>query len=56
MDDFYHSEDVIREVERRLDELKPFQYDSRCRTLLGDGFARRISDWERAIRDRKDDP
>lgn len=54
--DYFYSGDIIQEVERKLDELKPFQYDSRYRMLLGDNFVRRISQWERNIRNRKDDP
>lgn len=52
----YQPDELVRNVERKLDELKVFQFDSRYRMLLGESFAKRMSDWDRSIRDRKDDP
>lgn len=52
----YHSEDVIRLVEKKLDGFKPFQYDSRTRMLLGNEFVNKITQWEHSVRERKDDP
>ena len=47
---------LVNKIENRLDELKPFQYDSRYRTLLGEHFIKSMNSWERNIRSRKDDP
>ena len=47
---------LVNNIENRLDELKPFQYDSRYRTLLGEHFIKSMNNWERNIRSRKDDP
>lgn len=47
---------LVNNIENRLDELKPFQYDSRYRTLLGEHFIKSMNSWERNIRSRKDDP
>ena len=52
----YNASDIIRSVEHKLDQLKPFQYDSRYRALLGEHFVQKINDWEHNISSRKDDP
>lgn len=52
----YDASALLQMLEGRLDQLKVFQFDGRYRSLLGDAFIRRLGDWERNIRSRKDDP
>lgn len=52
----YHPDDIVRLIDQRLDEVRPFAYDGRCRELLGEGFVRRIMAWERTIREQRDNP
>ena len=52
----YRPEELVQDVERKLDDLKVFQFDSHYRMLLGENFVRRMTDWDRNIRARKDDP
>lgn len=55
-DVIYDADALIRKVEDGLEELKRFRYDSRYRALLGDRLIEKIADWDRRIRDRKNDP
>ena len=34
---------LVNKIENRLDELKPFQYDSRYRSLLGEHFIKSMN-------------
>lgn len=52
----YDAGALLQMIESRLDQLKVFQFDGRYRSLLGDAFIRRLADWEKNIRSRKDDP
>lgn len=52
----YDSQDLIQIIEEKLDQLKRFQFDSNCRSLLGDAFICRLSEWDKNIRLRKEDP
>ena len=52
----YDPDELIGLMERELDRLKVFQFDSRYRLLLGDAFLDKLSAWERDIRRRKEDP
>ncbi len=52
----YDAGAIVQMLESRLDQLKVFQFDGRYRSLLGDAFVRRLADWEKNIRSRKDDP
>lgn len=53
---YYDAAELIGQIEVSLDRLKPYQYDSRYRELLGDMLVGKINEWERNIRQRKKDP
>ncbi|MEY8337147.1 dynamin family protein [Lachnospiraceae bacterium 62-35] len=52
----YDSHELIQAIERQLDQLKVFRFDSRYRGLLGEAFVAKLAEWENNIRSRKDDP
>lgn len=52
----YNSAEVVQKVEAALDRLKPFQYDSRYKELLGMQLVEKLTYWDQNIRRRKDDP
>lgn len=52
----YDAKELTRMIENELDKLKVFQFDSRCRSLLGNSFINLLTKWEQDIRERKDDP
>lgn len=43
-------------IDRALDQLKPFQYDSKYRDLLGSNLIEKLNAWDRKIRERRSDP
>ena len=43
-------------LENQLDRLKVFRFDSRYRSLLGEGFTELLARWEKDILSRRDDP
>lgn len=53
---YYDTGKVMQDLEAALDRLKPFQYDSKYRELLGDHLIDKISFWEKNIRRRREDP
>lgn len=53
---FYNSAEIIQRVESALDRLKPFQYDSKYKEVLGSRLVDKITYWDKNIRKRKDDP
>lgn len=53
---YYDTGKVMEDLETALDRLKPFQYDSKYRELLGDHLIDKISFWEKNIRRRREDP
>jgi len=52
----YDPVEYITTLEALLDNLKPFRFESKYRDLLGDLFVQKLSDWDREIRKRKEDP
>lgn len=52
----YNSAEVVQRVEAALDRLKPFQYDTKYREILGPQLIGKITFWDQNIRKRKDDP
>lgn len=52
----YDTNELIQRIEASLDRLKPYQYDSKYRDLLGEYLVNRLSEWDRNIRQRKNDP
>jgi len=52
----YNSEELMQLMESRLDRLGVFRFDSRYRELLGEAFVQKLSDWDRNIRSRRNDP
>ena len=53
---YYDAAELMKHIEDSLDQLKPYQYDSRYRELLGDLLVGKITEWEQNIRQRKADP
>ncbi|MDO4328917.1 MAG: dynamin family protein [Lachnospiraceae bacterium] len=53
---YYDTGKVMQDMEAALDRLKPFQYDSKYRELLGDHLIDKVSFWEKNIRRRREDP
>lgn len=52
----YDAKELIQVIEKKLDKLGVFRFDSRYSALLGEKLIQRLSDWDRAIRSRRDDP
>lgn len=52
----YSPTEILLSVENTLKKLDTFRYDGQYRTLLGEDFVSRLSNWEEIIRKRKDDP
>lgn len=52
----YDAAELVQSIEKKLDRLGVFKFDSRYEGLLGEKFIQRLSDWDRAIRSRRDDP
>lgn len=52
----YDAAELTKRIETALDQLKPYQYDSKYRELLGDVLPGKIAAWEQNIRSRKNDP
>lgn len=48
--------DIIEKLERDLDGLRRFRYDSEYRRLLGETMTRRLETWDSRIRSRRKDP
>lgn len=53
---YYDASELMKRIEGSLDQLKPYQYDSKYRELLGDLLVKKIMEWEQNIRRRKNDP
>lgn len=53
---YYDADELMRRIEASLDQLKPYQYDSRYRELLGELLVGKLTEWEQNIRQRKNDP
>lgn len=52
----WNPDEMIRLLENQLDRLKVFRFDSRYRSLLGEGFTELLARWEKDILSRRDDP
>ncbi|MGN0263726.1 MAG: dynamin family protein [Oliverpabstia sp.] len=52
----YDAAELVQQIEASLDCMKPYQYDSKYRDLLGSVVVDKLSVWERNIRKRKSDP
>lgn len=52
----YDASELIGKVDASLDRLKPYQYDSKYRGLLGDLLVGKIAAWDQNIRQRRNDP
>ncbi|MCH5248957.1 MAG: dynamin family protein [Lachnospiraceae bacterium] len=52
----YDVAELMGRIETSLDRLKPYQYDSKYRELLGELLVGKINAWEQNIRKRKNDP
>ncbi len=50
------AEEMIQEMERKLERLRRFCYDGRYRALLGNTLMDHMEDWEDKIRSRRKDP
>lgn len=53
---YYDADELMGRIEASLDQLKPYEYDSRYRELLGDLLVGKLTEWEQNIRKRKNDP
>lgn len=53
---YYDPAELMKRTEASLDQLKPYQYDSKYRELLGEVLVGKLTEWERNIRQRKNDP
>lgn len=53
---YYDPTELMSRIEVSLDQLKPFQYDSKYRELLGERLVEKLTAWEQNIRQRKNDP
>lgn len=53
---YYDAEELMKRIDASLDQLKPYQYDSKYRELLGELLVNKINEWERNICQRKSDP
>lgn len=52
----YDAKELMQLIEKKLDKLEAFKFDSQYSELLGEKFIQKLSDWSRNIRSRKDDP
>lgn len=52
----YDAKELVQLIEKKLDKLGVFRFDSRYSALLGEKLIQKLSDWDRAIRSRRDDP
>lgn len=52
----YDPDEIIRILEKYIDRLKVYRFDSRYRSLLGETFTELLSRWETDILNRKNDP
>lgn len=52
----YDAAELMKRIETSLDKLKPYQYDSKYRELLGELLVGKITAWEQNIRKRRSDP
>lgn len=52
----YDSYELIQLLERSLDKLAPYRYDSKFTSLLGKEFTDKIKSWDNLIRKQKDLP
>lgn len=52
----YDANELIQRIEVSLDRLKPYQYDTKYREMFGSYLVDKLSQWDRNIRQRKNDP
>lgn len=52
----YDSNELVQLLERSLDDLGPYRFDSKFISLLGQGFTDKIKTWDNLIRKQKDLP
>lgn len=52
----YDAAELTKRIETELDQLKPYQYDSKYRELFGDMLPKKLAAWDQNIRKRKNDP
>ena len=52
----YDSDELIRSLEKEIDKLNVFKYDSRYTRLFGEHLVGRIGYWSDTVRKQKDDP
>lgn len=52
----YDSKEYIAAIENTLDELKKYRFDNEYRNTLGDAIIEKLSEWDKEIRKRKEDP
>ncbi len=52
----YDSDELIRSLEKEIDKLNVFKYDSRYTRLFGEHLVDRIGYWSDTVRKQKDDP
>lgn len=52
----YSPEEMLRSLDKQLDELNALRYDSNYSKVLGSAFVERCSDWERDIRKCRENP
>lgn len=52
----YDSNELIQLLERSLDDLSPYRFDSKFISLLGQGFTDKIKTWDDIIRKQKNLP
>ena len=50
------TEETLLNLEQTLDRLQQFRYDSKYKSLLGEGVLSHLEEWDRTIRARKKDP
>lgn len=52
----YDSKEYVAAIENTLDELKKYRFDNEYRNTLGDAIIEKLSEWDKEIRKRKEDP
>lgn len=53
---YYDTEEIKRNIDVELDELRRIRFSERYQELLGASFMKKVKDWENAIRKQKDLP
>ena len=52
----YDSKEYVAVIENTLDELKKYRFDNEYRNILGEALIEKLSEWDKEIRKRKEDP